>query len=227
MVLVMITAEKISCYYALIAIHKLKLIEVEIVGEKMTDFFTADWHMFHEAILGYSRRPFKNEQEMRKEIIRRHNEVVTPEDTTYVLGDVAMIGRHGLSKLGPILSKMNGTKHLILGNHDEGRPFSYELYGFQTVSTALQYDANTILRHDPASAVVMPDKLWLVGHIHNLFKVSLDHTVCYNVGVDVNDFYPVTLEHIHKEVAKAKEAKKLYDKFVAEEIDGSEHNILL
>jgi calcineurin-like phosphoesterase family protein len=169
--------------------------------------------MFHYNIIKYANRPFKDENTMKNEIIKRHNEVVRPEDTTYVLGDVAMIGRHGLSKLEPILKKMNGTFHLILGNHDEGKPFTYERMGFTTVHTALQYDTNTILRHDPASAIIMPDKLWLVGHVHNLFKISLKHTICYNVGVDVNNFYPVTLAHIHKEIIEAKKDRELFNRF--------------
>lgn len=39
----------------------------------MTDFFTSDYHFFHNNILKYCDRPFKSEVEMRKEIIRRHN----------------------------------------------------------------------------------------------------------------------------------------------------------
>jgi len=167
----------------------------------MTDFFSADYHFFHERIIKYAERPFKNEKEMRNEIITRHNEIVTVDDTTYVLGDVAMIGRHGLSKLIPVLKKMNGAFHLILGNHDEGKPFSYERVGFTTVSTALKYNDDVILRHDPASANVMPDKLWLVGHVHNIFKLITTPIQCYNVGVDVNNFYPVTLTQIYKDIA--------------------------
>jgi len=132
----------------------------------MTDFFSADHHFFHPNILRYCSRPFKNEQEMRNVIVKKHNEVVGPDDTTYFLGDVAMVGRHELSKLGPLLARMNGTKHLILGNHDEGRPFTYEKFGFTTVHTALQYNNDVILRHDPASCNVLPDKIWLVGHVH-------------------------------------------------------------
>jgi calcineurin-like phosphoesterase family protein len=171
----------------------------------MTDFFTSDWHFFHRNIIRYCNRPFKDEREMREEIIKRHNEVVKPEDTIYILGDVGMLGRDRLSKLRPILKKMNGTKHLILGNHDEGKPFTYERMGFTTVHTALIYDTerNIILRHDPAACVVSPESLWLVGHVHNLFKVITDPIVCYNVGVDVNNFYPVTLDHIMSEIEAA------------------------
>lgn len=162
----------------------------------MTDWFTSDWHFFHPAIIGYCNRPYKTERAMREDIVSKHNEVVKPEDTVYVLGDCGMLGRDKLSKLRPVLNKMNGTKHLILGNHDEGKPFTYERIGFTTVHTALQYNDFTIMRHDPAAANVMPDKLWLVGHVHNVFHITIDPIVCYNVGVDVNNFYPVNLKQI-------------------------------
>lgn len=164
----------------------------------MTDFFTADWHMFHAAILGYCGRPFINEKVMRNTIIKKHNEVVKEEDTTYVLGDVAMLGKDRLSQMIPVLERMNGAKVLILGNHDEGKPFTYEKIGFQSVHTSLVYDKekNIILRHDPAACVVDKDALWLVGHVHNLFHMTVSPIKCYNVGVDVNNFYPVTLDQI-------------------------------
>ncbi len=170
----------------------------------MTDFFTSDWHFYHSMIIKYCNRPYKSEKEMRLDIIAKHNEVVNEDDTTYVLGDVGMLGRDKLSKLRPILAKMNGSFHLILGNHDEGKPFTYERMGFTTVHTALQYSDNIILRHDPASAIMMPDKLWLVGHVHNVFHILTDPITVYNVGVDVNNFYPVTLKQIMEDIAAAK-----------------------
>lgn len=162
----------------------------------MTDWFTSDWHFFHPVIIKYCSRPFKDERSMRECIIKRHNEVVGKKDNVYVLGDVAMLGRHGLAKLKPVLERMNGAKHLILGNHDEGKPFTYERVGFQTVHTALQYNEDVFLRHDPAACNVMPDKLWLVGHVHNLFHHTVSPIKCFNVGVDVNNFYPVTLDQV-------------------------------
>lgn len=168
------------------------------------DFFTADWHFFHNAIIEYCKRPFRNEKEMHNTIIRNHNEVVGEQDNVYVIGDVAMLSPSHIERLRPILDRMHGTKHLILGNHDEGKAFSYENVGFTTVHTALIYDKEKkiILRHDPAACVVIPDGLWLVGHVHNLFKFINAPIKCYNVGVDVNDFYPVTIEQITSNMMK-------------------------
>lgn len=153
-------------------------------------------------MIEYCKRPFKTLDEMHREIIKRHNEVVKPEDTLYVLGDVTVCPKRDISRLESILNKMNGNKHLILGNHDEGKPFNYEKYGFTTVHTALRYDHNIILRHDPSAAIVSPDKFWLVGHVHNIFKYLTNPINIYNVGVDVNNFYPITLKQIFKEMDK-------------------------
>lgn len=167
----------------------------------MTDFFSSDYHFFHSNVLKYANRPFKDEKEMRKTIINRHNEVVTTDDTIYVLGDVTLCPKDNLSALGPVLKSMNGTKHLILGNHDTGKPFYYEELGFTTVHTALKYSNDIILRHDPSAAITAPDKLWLVGHVHQIFRCLMNPIKIYNVGVDVNNFYPVTLEQIYKNMA--------------------------
>jgi len=173
----------------------------------MTDWFTADWHFNHPTIIKYCDRPYKTERKMKEDIIAKFNEVVNEDDTTYVIGDVGMYGRDKLAMLKPILAKMNGRKHLILGNHDEGKPFTYERMGFTTVHTALQYNKDIFLRHDPAAANVAPNKIWFVGHVHNVFHITIDPIVCYNVGVDVNGFYPVSFEQIMLHINDCKQNK--------------------
>lgn len=163
----------------------------------MTDYFSSDHHFFHDAIRKYAGRNFNNVREMGQCLIRNHNEIVRPEDTTYFLGDFAMVGRHDKDKLVATVKKLNGTKHLILGNHDECRPFDYVNIGFTSVHTSLIYNDDVVLIHDPSAAgVILQDKLWLVGHVHTLFHFVTEPVRCFNVGVDVNNFYPVTLEQV-------------------------------
>lgn len=81
----------------------------------MTTFFTSDQHFGHANIIKYCDRPFSDVPEMDEAIIARWNETVGPEDEVWVLGDYAMGDRaRGLS----YLSRMNGTKFLVSGNHD-------------------------------------------------------------------------------------------------------------
>lgn len=78
-------------------------------------FFTSDPHFFHQNILAYAKRPFKSVDEMNEVLISNHNSVVSASDTVYYTGDVIMGDRKaGIS----VLSKLNGTKILVLGNHD-------------------------------------------------------------------------------------------------------------
>lgn len=84
-------------------------------------WFTSDTHFGHKRILELCNRPFADVAEMNEAIIHNWNSVVAPEDTVYHLGDVA---------LGPwvewdsVLTRLNGHKMLIVGNHD--RVFAHE-----------------------------------------------------------------------------------------------------
>lgn len=84
----------------------------------MTIWFSSDTHFGHENIIKYCDRPFKNVDHMNEVIIDNWNSVVSSGDTVYHLGDVAL-GQ--IDKSLACVSRLNGYKILILGNHD--RPF--------------------------------------------------------------------------------------------------------
>ena len=77
--------------------------------------YIADMHFDHDEILAYDNRPFASVEEMNESLIRRWNEVVSPEDLTWILGDFCAGSRDRLKEL---LSALNGKKAMILGNHD-------------------------------------------------------------------------------------------------------------
>ena len=169
----------------------------------MTDHYCADHHFFHSAIIGYCNRPFKDEKEMRLKMIEWHNETVKPEDTVYFLNDFAMVGPSQWEKVKGVLHKMNGRKHLILGNHDEIKPFRYVDCGFITVHTALWQKVegfNIVMAHDPSVYCALePGSILLHGHIHNLYR-SLPEQRVVNVGVDMWNFRPITFKQIREEL---------------------------
>jgi calcineurin-like phosphoesterase family protein len=78
-------------------------------------FFTSDTHFGHQNIIKYCNRPFDSVDHMNEMLIHNWNSVVHEEDLVFHLGDVA---------LGPweawnsILTRLNGTKILVVGNHD-------------------------------------------------------------------------------------------------------------
>lgn len=159
------------------------------------DYFTADPHYGHAGIIRHCNRPFANAQVMDKFLIQSYNEVVTDDDDCYILGDFSMSTNP--EYIAGILSKLNGRKHLILGNHDKLKPFQYVDLGFLTVHTALVRESpifgRFILIHDPVSCCIDREALWLCGHVHDLF-FSVKNTA--NVGVDIWQFKPVTLQQV-------------------------------
>ena len=53
-------------------------------------WFTSDPHFGHANIIRFCDRPFDDVQAMNDALVHRWNAVVQPEDTVYVLGDVAL-----------------------------------------------------------------------------------------------------------------------------------------
>ena len=155
------------------------------------NYCTADFHFAHENIIKYTHRPFRNAREMDRAMIRNYNSIVGDDDLVYILGDFCM--SRNKRQVEDYVDKLNGTKILILGNHDYLNPFDYIECGFQSVHTSLYLPQSPeiAMNHDPAVACLVP-KL-LCGHVHGLFKLQGN---ALNVGVDVWDFKPVPLVEI-------------------------------
>lgn len=87
------------------------------------DWFTSDWHFGHDREFIWKPRGFDSLKEHDETIIARHNNLVSPDDDVYVLGDL-MLGdnEYGLS----CVKRMKGKLHIIRGNHDTDRRI--ELY---------------------------------------------------------------------------------------------------
>lgn len=163
----------------------------------MNTWFTSDPHYFHKNVIEYCNRPFSSVEEMNEALIENYNSVVKPEDMVYILGDVIF---GGTEKANSILSRLNGEKHLIIGNHDarnKGERKWLNL-GFKSAKWNDRFD-KFLLSHFPyknqePDARTFKDQLedkgdWLLhGHVHGLWKQK---GRMINVGVDVWDFKPV------------------------------------
>jgi len=167
----------------------------------MTIFFTADEHYGHDEVITYCNRPYRNNQIMTRSIIKRHNSVVKEGDMVYHIGDFAFAGPDRISYVQHLLKRLNGTHILILGNHDNIAPLRLVDAGFRSVHTSLELiieDKAIVMAHDPSIWNAVPvGPIFVCGHIHNLFKIIKDKNVV-NVGVDVWDFYPISLTEIIK-----------------------------
>lgn len=115
-------------------------------------FFTSDWHIGHQNVITFDDRPFKDLSHMHRVLINNYNSTVTEDGICYFLGDV------GLSKsdtVKNVLKELNGTKVLILGNHDRN---TYSMYdaGFDIVlNAALFYigDKRISMSHCPLPGI--------------------------------------------------------------------------
>ena len=129
-------------------------------------WFASDHHFFHDLLMIL--RKFPTIKTMHSTIIRRHNELVKPEDTVYFLGDFTIKSYPFMDPLKVMLNKMNGTKHLIFGNHEYFKWHHYIDMGFTSVHSSLEVE-EFILVHDPSASIILPDRQWLCGHVHDLF----------------------------------------------------------
>lgn len=169
------------------------------------NFYTADDHFGHENILRLSKRPFKSVEEMNEVIIDNINKVVGPDDDLYFIGDISFKGGDPVA----YLSRINGKKHLIIGNHEksiltnpEARKFFVEIKPYLEI-----YDQGrwVILFHYPIAEWngYFRGAYHLYGHTHNnienpSYEYMNSLKNCWNVGVDMTHYKPVTLDQLIK-----------------------------
>jgi len=177
-------------------------------------FFTADTHFCHGNIIQYCTRPFNDVDDMDKEMIGRWNSVVNKDDEIYILGDFLYKGN--AKEANEILSKLKGRKYLIKGNHEKylnKEDFNMEAFEWVKDYHVLNIEGvKIILFHYPMLSWdgSYNDSIHLYGHVHNSGirhpdygeKLKLLGPRAINVGVDVNNFYPVSLQEILKRVKR-------------------------
>ena len=73
-------------------------------------YFISDIHFYHEKIIEYANRPFKDIEEMNNTLIDNWNKKVKLKDEVYILGDFSFGNKEQTLDL---LDKLNGRKYLI------------------------------------------------------------------------------------------------------------------
>ena len=168
----------------------------------MTSFFTSDTHFGHGGALGLYRRPFPSVAAMNEAMVARWNETVGPEDDIWHLGDFAI--RQPAAVVRDLLARLNGTKHLVVGNNDP--PTTTDERGWASVSPYAEITLEgclLVLCHYPFRRWRRMDKgsLNLHGHSHGRLE-PVPRQV--DVGVDVWHFRPVSLIEIRRRPRAAK-----------------------
>lgn len=164
-------------------------------------WIVSDTHFNHANIIKYENRPFASKEEMNEELIRRWNEVVSPDDTVYHLGDVLFGGR---SIRDGILKRLNGYKILRLGNHDYRTTVSQWKNYFDEV-----YDDDILLDELCLSHYPLPEdemekllhigliKGNVCGHVHSQIE-GLDQDKYQCVSVELTDYRPIDFDLVKK-----------------------------
>ena len=157
-------------------------------------WFTADTHFGHSNIIQYCHRPFKSVDHMDRELIRRWNDRVKPDDTIIHLGDFCFKEKDG-KNFKYYKDQLNGRLTLVRGNHDHNN-------GSDAVITACSINIggeDWFLQHEPCKVA----KFNMNGHIHKLWKIKKeDNAIMVNVGVDVWNYRPININEILREIYK-------------------------
>lgn len=158
-------------------------------------YFIADLHFGDEGIIRYENRPFTDAADMEKCLINNWNTAVLPEDTVYVLGDFSC---NEEEKDGELLRKLNGTKILVMGNHDNHRkPQQWRELGFAECSQwPIIWKEFFILSHEPMYINENMPYANVYGHIHNnpSYKDVSKQSAC--VCVERIDYKPISFESL-------------------------------
>jgi calcineurin-like phosphoesterase family protein len=157
-------------------------------------FFTSDTHFGDPRVLRIDKRPFKSIPEHDEALIARWNETVSDDDEVWHLGDFAL--HASPRRIDELLLVLKGRKHLITGNNDGPDTLAAQGWASIQAYAEIHLDGKAlVLCHYAFRTWKNMGRGWidLHGHSHGLLKRQ---TRQYDVGVDVWDYRPVTLEAI-------------------------------
>jgi calcineurin-like phosphoesterase family protein len=180
-------------------------------------FFTSDTHFGHGNIIEFCNRPFKNAEEMDYKLIENWNKKVPHDGIVYHLGDFAWGGYEFWKN---IRNQLNGSIILIKGNHDEKNmtpSAEQELFDFVTYQMKLEIEGRKVyLNHNPflcyGGTYRDPKSLvyQLFGHVHSgpgakgldIERLGVLFPTQYDVGVDNNNYEPISWEEVNNAIGK-------------------------
>lgn len=168
-------------------------------------YVSSDYHLNHDKEFIWKARGFDSVEEMNEAIITRNNELVSPDDTLIICGDLMLGGSENLEKGIEMLNCMNGKKLIVGGNHDtrarreaylkenipvfDAYAFTYRKYHFY----ASHYPTLTgNLEQESLKQVTCN----LFGHTHQTTNFYNEIPFIYHVGVDSHNCYPVHLDTV-------------------------------
>ncbi|CDC99804.1 metallophosphoesterase [Prevotella sp. CAG:474] len=182
-------------------------------------FFTSDTHFNHANIIKFCNRPFKDVEQMNDVMIANWNSVIGKDDTVFHLGDFCLGGAAEWTK---ILDRLNGKIYLIMGNHDLKNIRQGFISRFEHVAMQMRIEIGKkriYLCHYPFLCFEgsYKDDVWqLFGHVHtrrsnsgiDAGRLQYLYPTQYDVGVDNNNFTPVSFGQVKRIIDKQVEQSK-------------------
>jgi calcineurin-like phosphoesterase family protein len=161
------------------------------------NLYTADLHLFHKKIIKMCNRPFDDTDHMEKVFIENWNSVANKDDDTYVLGDFSYkVKDRDREHLLNIFNKLNGRKHLIIGNHDHSitlnLPWSSQPVHYKEIFD----EGNKVVLFHYGMRMwnnFFHNSIHLYGHSHDRLE-SVGNSC--DVGVDSWNYKPVDINQI-------------------------------
>jgi len=151
-------------------------------------WFTADEHYGHFNIIKYCNRPFASVIEMDETIIKNHNAIVNLSDTVIHVGDFTLGKKE---RAGLYIKQLKGNHVFIQGSHDYWLKNAVQIWE-RTIEGIHIVACHYAMRRWSKSHY---GSWQIYGHSHgNLQPEGLQ----YDVGVDNNNFYPVSFEDLKK-----------------------------
>ena len=151
-------------------------------------FLGSDWHLFKKEVTGLHENEITSQL---NKFIKLHNSKIDKNDVFIYLGDLLHRNckQEHFTKLKDFISKLNGIKILIKGNHDLKPDEFYIDCGFNYVCDNLQIN-DVIFTHKPCDLKDFPDaKINIHGHMHeeNFYDVNTndDHIKIYTPDHDI------------------------------------------
>ena len=170
-------------------------------------YFTSDWHFNHDKDFIWKKRGYNSVEEMNEDLINKICSTLDEGDELWVLGDLVM---GDINNAAAVLSRIPYSVHFLVGNHDTLRRIHlYDSLGWVNHERAIQVtDGNWdfYLSHYPTVTMNYDDVkkhhplINLHGHTHYQNKFYNDNPYMYNVGVDSQDGYPVSIDKIKADI---------------------------
>ena len=157
----------------------------------MAVWFTSDTHFGDHRTLNIGKRPFASVAEMDAAMVAGWNAMVGPGDEVWHLGDFARTAAVAAS----MLPQLSGTKHLVLGNNDDGVAQPEGWASVQAYAELRLGERLLVLCHYPFRSWRDQGRgaVNLHGHSHGRLKPLPRQ---FDVGVDARGFRPVSLAEL-------------------------------